>query len=406
MDILFLGGFYSESIELKYNLDCNGNLQAAANRVQEELIKGFVSFENVNLNVISAPFVGGFPNASSILKFPKEKEVIHGVDIKYIPFINIWGIKNVFRKRNLQKEIREFIALKSESKFIFIYSVHTPLLQAAIYAKQQDPSIKICMYIPDLPQYMNLSGDISLLYKVAKKYDIKVFESLVKHVDGFLFITKHIRNMVPLTNQMWMVIEGIAPSAVDKVLVTDNLSKFNLNKRTKKIVYTGTLNYKFGIKNLIDSFELVKEDNVELIICGSGEAEEYILNRQKIDPRIKYLGKVSGSESLILQQQATILVNPRENDDEYTKYSFPSKTMEYLASGNPVICYKLEGIPEEYDAYLNYVDVKGLAAKLEDVLAISAVERERKGNISRQFVMEQKNNVVVVKSILDFLQQI
>ena len=38
-------------------------------------------------------------------------------------------------------------------------------------------------------------------------------------------------------------------------------------------------------------------------------------------------------------------VNPRQNNEEFTKYSFPSKTMEYLASGVPVVAYKLDGIP-------------------------------------------------------------
>ena len=53
-----------------------------------------------------------------------------------------------------------------------------------------------------------------------------------------------------------------------------------------------------------------------------------------------------------MQQQATLLVNPRKGHEEYTKYSFPSKTMEYMASGTPTIMYKLPGLPIEYEEYL------------------------------------------------------
>ena len=64
------------------------------------------------------------------------------------------------------------------------------------------------------------------------------------------------------------------------------------------------------------------------------------------------MGQVSLNEARALQKTADVLVNPRLNEGEYTKYSFPSKTMEYLSTGRPVVCYKLDGIPDEYDKHL------------------------------------------------------
>lgn len=48
----------------------------------------------------------------------------------------------------------------------------------------------------------------------------------------------------------------------------------------------------------------------------------------------------------MISKNADVLVNPRQNDDEYTKYSFPSKNIEYLMTGNAVMAYMLDGIPE------------------------------------------------------------
>ena len=45
-------------------------------------------------------------------------------------------------------------------------------------------------------------------------------------------------------------------------------------------------------------------------------------------------------------------MNPRSADAEYTKYSFPSKTIEYLATGVPVVMNRLPGIPEEYEYFV------------------------------------------------------
>ena len=37
------------------------------------------------------------------------------------------------------------------------------------------------------------------------------------------------------------------------------------------------------------------------------------------------------------EKKSTLLVNPRFTNEEYTKYSFPSKNMEYMASRNSSI---------------------------------------------------------------------
>ena len=47
----------------------------------------------------------------------------------------------------------------------------------------------------------------------------------------------------------------------------------------KVIFYSGTLNYRFGIKNLLDAFDELNDDKCELWICGSGEAAEEIIER-------------------------------------------------------------------------------------------------------------------------------
>ena len=70
------------------------------------------------------------------------------------------------------------------------------------------------------------------------------------------------------------------------------------------------------------------------------------------DPRICYFGAVSPEEAARIRMRASVLVNPRTSEGRYTRYSFPSKTLEYLLGGRPVVAYLLPGIPEEYRSYL------------------------------------------------------
>ena len=55
-------------------------------------------------------------------------------------------------------------------------------------------------------------------------------------------------------------------------------------------------------------------------------------------------------------KEAKLLINLRNPEDKYTKYSFPSKTFEYMVSGTPFFTTKLEGIPSEYYNYLYCID--------------------------------------------------
>ena len=81
-----------------------------------------------------------------------------------------------------------------------------------------------------------------------------------------------------------------------------------------------------------------------------------------------------------MQHKATILVNPRTSEGEFTKYSFPSKTMEYLLAGRCVVVNRLPGIPEEYYQYVytpQNESVEALAECLTNVLDINRDIRKK-----------------------------
>ena len=74
-----------------------------------------------------------------------------------------------------------------------------------------------------------------------------------------------------------------------------------------------------------------------------------------------------------------VLVNPRPNNEEYTKYSFPSKDIEYLSSGKPTVAFLLDGMPKCYQDFLYVVDPnRDISCAISDALkaAISAPKKE------------------------------
>lgn len=103
-----------------------------------------------------------------------------------------------------------------------------------------------------------------------------------------------------------------------------------------------------------------------------------------------------------------MLINIRDSKEEYTKYSFPSKTIEYMASGTPLLTTELLGIPTEYYDYVYTLDdetEKGLSDKLKEILSISDNDLAIQGKKAMDFILNEKNSKIQGKKIAEFLNK-
>ena len=340
MDVLLLCGYFEPKYQQEISEKTKTWVENAANTFQQRLIAGLKK-QDINLQVVSAPFIGPWPTAYEDKAFKGFKAGESTENIQYVPFNNIWGYRNISRTAVLKKSVKEFVRhTKAEKKAIIVYCPHTPFLEAAVYGKQLDKSIHIHMVVPDLPQYMNLSKKAHPVYDFFKKIDIHKMEKLIAHVDSFMLLTEYMAEKLQVGKRPYIVVEGIT----DKQQAAPNKRE----KHGKKVAYAGKLVEAFGAKRLIEAFELIEDPQASLHICGGGELKPYVEEMCKKDSRIHYHGVVSAEKANEILQQADVLVNPRQNDDEYTKYSFPSKNIEYLMTGNAVVAYMLDGMPEIY----------------------------------------------------------
>lgn len=351
MKVLFLSGVFAKENEAEVIAHAKGPVEYSANRFQEKIINGFRE-ENYDITVLSAPFIGAFPIAGDIVHFKGFGETQD--KYQYVNFCNVWGIRNLSRARALKRELDDFIKCEDSSKLIVVTSPHTPFVDAAAYAKKKDPRIQINLIIPDLPQYMNLKAKVSWIYKIGKKVDIAKFNKLIERVDAFTLLTEAMAAKLKIENKPYIVVEGILES--DIFVINENKKMKQLREeKNKLIVYTGKTDEKFGIKELIDAFMQINEINYRLIICGRGDSDAFIKEKANGDTRIIMLGQVTPEEAQEWILKADVLVNPRLNNEEYTKFSFPSKNLEYLASGNSVVYYMLDGMKDIYSSFANIV---------------------------------------------------
>ena len=147
--------------------------------------------------------------------------------------------------------------------------------------------------------------------------------------------------------------------------------------------------------------------HLRLWICGKGNAEGYLKQCCMKDDRIKYWGQLKHSDVIRLQHEVTVLVNPRMANGEYTKYSFPSKTIEYMASGTPCIMYNLPALPNEYKNHLYLINSNNkdaLLKKMIEVIQLPKLELEKKGKLARIFIQNSKSSQVQVLKVINMLK--
>lgn len=391
MNIIFIGQIYHNE-QLKQFSALGSQTDIAANTFQEALISGIDSSIH-NINVISTPYVSCFP----FIKLLRVKgETSHRDNTKRysVPFINIIGIKHISKAISIRKKIKQLLSDGQDYRIV-LYSMHSPFLMSILGL---DKKHKTCLIVPDLPEYM--SGKKNIIYRIAKKIDRFIINYCLKQIDSFVLFSPLMKERLNI-NRPFEIIEGIYNNKIDIPIQT--------KEKYTTIMYSGNLDSRYGILMLLDAFRSINNDNYRLWICGAGNSIDTIKEYAQQDNRITFWGMLPQYEVLILQRKATILVNPRSSSESYTRYSFPSKTMEYLASGTPTIMSHLASIPKEYDPHIIYIDDEtslGLKNKIIEVGSWPIEEQQRFGANAVELILTKKNCHTQANKLLTLLNNL
>lgn len=407
MNIILLFGIFPKNKYSEIVENSNGVIQYAADALQKSIIEGIGSLLN-NIKILNLPYIGSYPKRynkfwsinGNFTYVTQNGNIIKGENER---FCNLSGFKLISRYWRAKKALLRWCRKnEKENKVVIVYAIHTPFLKACIDIKEKYcPSLKVILIVPDLPEYMG--GKNNRIMNFLRDKNEKMLSSLYPKVDGYVLLSKYMADYLHL-NTKWTVIEGIFNNVSDDILIDKTP-----NRNVKSIFYSGTLARRYGILNLVKAFTLLSNSQYRLVICGDGDSVDKIQEYIKQDNRIIYKGQLPREAVLKLQRMATLLVNPRTPEGEFTKYSFPSKTMEYLASGVPTLLYKLPGIPEEYYQYcysLEDISINVLSEKIEEILAKDECELKKMGERARNFILKKKNPIAQCKKIVNLINSL
>lgn len=397
-EILFIGFLLSDE-KMKKIYDKEKNLMHyAANKFQWNLIRGLNESEEINkITALSIPSISCYPSHPTML-MKKDLELKHKLEINYIPFLNLRILKSVTTFiSSCYYTLKWHLKNRRNNKLVVTYAMYNPYMFVNFLLGKVFSTPQIIVIL-DFPEYMNLKSDkLDIFSDMLRKINIKIAWKIVNSFDGYIVLTEHIAEKLNIGSDRYTIVEGFA----DKNSIPNPGLEVGNQKRI--VMYAGSLNEKYGVKNLIDGFEMLDNNNFELWLCGIGDSENYIKERVKVDNRIKYYGLLENKEVKLLQKKVHILINPRPSNHEFTKYSFPSKILEYMSSGKTVITTKLAGIPIEYYPFVYLLEdesPKGIANIILRVGSLTTEELESFGKTASEFVTLNKSYQSQAKKIL------
>ena len=368
-----------------------------ANVFQHSLLKGLDEHIN-DLRVITSPVIRSKRAAVKDICSPSmfsHKGTDKHQDL-YVGTLPIPGLQIIAEFWKVYRTLKKELKGSKQKNYLIIYALHSPFLLSAVLLRKRISCS--CVVVPDLPEFM--SGLDGFWRKLGKKIDRNIINFCLKRLDSYALLSPYMREKLPMKNKPWVLMEGI----YDTTAKPENIQRC----KERVIFYGGNLSSRYGILELLEAFRGIDKENYRLWICGDGDSREYVKRMAEEDDRVKYFGIVSHQQVLEMQQQATVLINPRSSEGEYTKYSFPSKTMEYLASGTPTIMCHLPAIPQEYDEYLYYItdeSAEGIKKKLLEVCEKPQQELEEFGQKAADFIMKQKNAFTQAQKIKDVMRR-
>lgn len=220
---------------------------------------------------------------------------------------------------------------------------------------------------------------------VLRRLDVRLQRWLLPRFDGRFAVSDQIaKDFFP--GRSYIRVEG----GVDPLFLERTRRGGDAQRGASELfvmAYAGELDRTNGIPIMLEAFRISRRDDFRLRIAGSGELRGTVEEAARHDPRIEYLGLIDHEQVAHLYRSADLLLNIRVTKMMDTRYFFPSKLIEYIASGVPTITTNVAHVEDEFKD-LVYVlhdeSPDGLARLISVIASLRPEERADRARKARE----------------------
>jgi glycosyltransferase involved in cell wall biosynthesis len=218
------------------------------------------------------------------------------------------------------------------------------------------------------------------------RLDFALQRWLLPRFDGHMVVSRAIADDLVPRRRVCLIDGGVA---------ADRVAPSRADVRAEpafRIVLAGTMEPYNGF-DLVERAMALLPDGYELVVAGAGSLAPQAAALATRDPRVAFRGFLSFEAVVDLYRSADLLLNARLTKTMDTRYFFPSKLMELLVSGTPVLSTCTGHIESEYGRVLYLLrdeTPEALAARIQEIRAIDPAERRALGTRARDFMLREK----------------
>lgn len=400
--IAFVGAFAPEGDGPE-----NPAYSAAGQLLQERILGGLERAGAEISAVFSVRTVASYPRGRQLL-LPRSEQVLSGrYRTREVPFVNLGPAKTLTAGVALVPElVRWAWKNRGRPRAVLLYNVSLPPGAVSVLAGRLTRT-PVFAVVADI----QVPGSGFIADNFMRRMDFRLQTRTLPLLDGLVVLTRRmVTDFAPGTP--WVLMEGGVPD--DAVAPAEPraepMEAGAAADAPVVFMYSGSLTELKGIPLLLAGFERARGEHLRLWIAGGGPLQAQVEAAAARDPRIRFWGSLPHAEVTRVYGQVDVFVNPHSIRHTSARYLFPSKLLEYLAFGRPVIT--TASTPEVQDEYggvaqvMEGDDPAELGALMEGLGALSPLERRELGERSRAFVAERKTWTQQGRRMLDFIEGI
>jgi len=397
--LTFIGSFPSPNEKVDTNA-----FSYAGTQFQEGLIQGIEDAGIIITDILSLRPVSSYPLNRKLFFYKSHSYLLKKYHIYFLPFINYGPLKTISIVFSLILYLSKWsIKNRGKKRFIIQYNISNPpgiisIIMGLI------ANTKVFAVIADIQ--VPGSGEIKkTLFRQIEFYLQRIALPLF---DGLIVLSKQcIKDYAP--NTPFIQIDG----AIDNQNNDKGDDSFQIPEKDRNsfiIMYSGDLSELRGISLLLGAFSLLQEKkHFRLWITGKGSLEKVVEKAVSNDSRITYWGFIDYKKVKTMQKCSDVLVNPHLMSKLSSKYLFPSKLIEYMYSGRPVISSLLPSMDPEYNKYIftfHNDTPQELATLFLKVESVSKEKLDSIGKAAKEFINTKKNWTYQGGQVANFISNI
>jgi glycosyltransferase involved in cell wall biosynthesis len=217
---------------------------------------------------------------------------------------------------------------------------------------------------------------------------IKSASSVIPKLDGRIVITDLIAKHYAPNGHFLRVDGGITELVQRRLFPLVSAPKGD----SLILLFAGGIDEWNHIPLLLEMMRLYPDQAIQLWLAGNGAHLNDVIEAAKTDTRIVYHGTLNHDQLFELYKKADVLLNLRNTKDPAMQYHFPSKLLEILTVGKPVITTSIAHIREEYGPYCFVLVDETPTALMELVQKIKSMSPEERvliGKKAREFMLRE-----------------